>query len=1785
MNSRILGKVTGIISTSAIALLFLGSFVSLAHATITSLTLTDPAGGEEWRGIQNITWDSTTDINGGNNISILLSTNSGGSYTTLVSSISSALGTYPWDTTQSGAGLLADGSTYRIKLADPMTLLDSASTANFTDDNTVPATSLATTTGTFGLNGYYNGPAVPTFDLNCTDSLSGCLDTSYQINGGGFSTYGTTFALPQGINTLQWFSRDQAVDSGGSRNTEATNSQVIKVDTIDPTVAVTSTTADGAYNAPDTINVTLTFSEAVTTTDTITVTLETGATDRTCVVPIMANASVGTCTYTVQAGDTTGDLTTNSIAAKTGFVLDVAGNTANLTPSSNLAITSAIVIDTTAPDAFTTGLVVTDGGTVVATWWNSTNTGASVEVPFAADSSLTGGTMQLQAEADGTFENIGSAYEIFGGYLGFSAAFPITDSQIEAIAGFSEGDNLQFRAILTDIAGNATTGTQSVVSLGVDQTTPSVDAGTDKEVNIATLQNAIVTDGGSGISTYLWVKDSGLGTITFTPSATSEDTTISASTDGIYGISLTVVDIAGNSNSDDITFVWDTTAPTIVLSSGTPDPTNGFIFVVAQFSETVTGFVSTDIAVSNGVVDSFVAVDGDTYNFNVDPADGASVAVTIDVPMTTSVDAAGNANTASNQITRTSDTVAPAVSSITTTDANLDGEVDTATIVFTEAMKDSTFNFADFTIGGIPATNFSTGITENDDTVVLSHAGVAGTNTKTVAYVPGTAITDLAGNIRVAFTSGSIDEAKPVLLSARTVTTTSIDAQFSEDLNGATVNVGGAEFTVAGFAVGAAVEHVSDDGRVVLTVATMPTDATPLVTYTQVDTLSDLAPVPNTAKTPVAVTAVDGVAPVLSAVSISSNNDGDLAAPEWAKTGDVVTLTFTSSETIAAPTVLIQGVAATSVTNIGNNWTATRTMTVTDTPQGTLGFSIAFADVAVPTPNTGTTVTATGDDSTVFFDRTAPSVNAGIDKEVNAVVSQNATVSDDAPSSGILSYSWTNQTPGVGVVTFGSATAEDTTISADTDGTYTIRLTVSDNDGNSALDEITFIWDTTNPEPLTASPSDGSTGVAIAAGTATVTYDEDIVLMDATRVLFVNDATSASYKGTVVVSGGNGASAILNIPYSGLDYGTKYRINVKPNALEDVAGNNLATNFISYFTTVIDTAVPVANSLSAGSITTTGAVLSVTTDESATCKFATTDSAYSGMTAFDAPNTGTSHAATLTGLTPTTGYDYFVRCADTTAQTNTMTTSAHVSFTTLTPDTAGPVISNIQATSIGETGATITWNTDENATSLVEYGLTSSYGNFSAVDATADNTAHSVSLSSLSDGTDYHFRVISEDASANSSTSGDNVFTTVTVVDATAPAIPVITTSPATIDADTYTIAGTVVNDGGTRVVSLYNGATLAGTASIPTGDTVWSILVPLTQDASNVFTATADDEAGNTSGASASVPITEATATGDTDDPAVPVISGSDETVDADTYTLSGTAGADAPTDGSRTITIYRNSVTTVVGSIVLPTGETAWSFVAPLLQGTTNTFTAYSTDEAGNTSTVSNSRVITEATALDATAPVIVLLGVNPQTLTVGDTYTELGATASDDIDGDISGSIVIDDSAVNMAVAGTYTVAYDVSDTAGNTATQETRTVIVEAAFDDTASLAVTGIDAVKTYAIADDTYDNGWSWTFNVTVPTNETQFQVKFADFVSGGNTITAANNIRFYSAQASGNATSATAVEIIAANTYSSAITLDSDLAPATAGRQIEVTVEIKVPTGSVGGSYSAQYGVQSNPI
>jgi hypothetical protein len=82
------------------------------------------------------------------------------------------------------------------------------------------------------------------------------------------------------------------------------------------------------------------------------------------------------------------------------------------------------------------------------------------------------------------------------------------------------------------------------------------------------------------------------------------------------------------------------------------------------------------------------------------------------------------------------------------------------------------------------------------------------------------------------------------------------------------------------------------------------------------------------------------------------------------------------------------------------------------------------------------------------------------------------------------------------------------------------------------------------------------------------------------------------------------------------------------------------------------------------------------------------------------------------------------------------------------------------------------------------------------------------------------------------------------------------------------------------------------------------------------------------------------------------------------------------------------------------------------------------------------------------DSVVPVITLNGAASVDVPSGNAYTDAGAAAVDNIDGDITASIVVNNT-VNTAAVGSYTVTYNVRDFAGNAAVQVTRTVNVTAA----------------------------------------------------------------------------------------------------------------------------------------
>jgi len=96
----------------------------------------------------------------------------------------------------------------------------------------------------------------------------------------------------------------------------------------------------------------------------------------------------------------------------------------------------------------------------------------------------------------------------------------------------------------------------------------------------------------------------------------------------------------------------------------------------------------------------------------------------------------------------------------------------------------------------------------------------------------------------------------------------------------------------------------------------------------------------------------------------------------------------------------------------------------------------------------------------VRYDADPPTVDAGPDITTNTSFNQTTSASD---TYGIANQSW-SQSSGPGTAVFDP-------FSADVDGTYVLRLTAEDYQGNSAFDEFTLVWDTTDPVDPTPTSS------------------------------------------------------------------------------------------------------------------------------------------------------------------------------------------------------------------------------------------------------------------------------------------------------------------------------------------------------------------------------------------------------------------------------------------------------------------------------------------------------------------------------------------------------------------------------------------------------------------------------------------------------------------------------------------------------------------------------------------
>ncbi len=511
--------------------------------------------------------------------------------------------------------------------------------------NTITVTNLASITGASGTS--WNSVAIAAANTNTALAATGLVDGTYKV---------------------------YTVDAAGNLSAASTNSVI--VDTTPSTVVgVSSSTADGSYNAGDVIAVTVQFNEAVTVTGTPRLTLETGTTDR--VVNYSSGTGTNTLTfnYTVQAGDTSADLdylSTTALALNAGTIRDAAGNNATLTLASPSAVNSlrankAIVIDTTAPTVANVSSSTANGsynaGDVIA-----------VTVQFNEVVNVTG-TPQLTLET-GTTDRVVN-YSIGTGTNTLTFNYTVQAGDTSADLNYLGTTALALNAgTIRDAAGNNATLTLAtpgaVNSLGankaivIDTTAPAVANVSSSTANgsyntgdviAVTVQfSEVVTVAGTpqltletGVTDRVVNYSSGTGTNTLTFNYTVQAGDTSADLDylGTTALALnagTIRDAAGNNAALTLAapgaanslganeaIVIDTTGATVAnVSSSTANGSynvGDVIAVTVQFNEVVTVAGTPQLTLETGATNRAVNYSSGTgtntltFNYTVQAGD------------------------------------------------------------------------------------------------------------------------------------------------------------------------------------------------------------------------------------------------------------------------------------------------------------------------------------------------------------------------------------------------------------------------------------------------------------------------------------------------------------------------------------------------------------------------------------------------------------------------------------------------------------------------------------------------------------------------------------------------------------------------------------------------------------------------------------------------------------------------------------------------------------------------------------------------------------------------------------------------------------------------------------------------------------------------------------------------------------------------------------------------------------------------------------------------------------
>ncbi len=1259
-------------------------------------------------------------------------------------------------TTNSISGTIADQASNAMSNFTPATNL-AANKALVIDTTNPTVSSLSPTDGATGVSTTAN--LVMTFDAavvvgtgNITIKLASDNSTveaiavgSGQVTGGGTSTItinpsvtlsGSTDYYVQVASTA--FDDVAGNSYAGISNTTSWNFTTVAVDSTPPTITnVSSDKANGSYTVGEVIDIDVTFSEAVTSTGNVTVTLETGTTDRTCTFTV-SNSTTGTCNYTVQSGDTSSDLTTNSIS---GTINDQSSNAmVDFTPATNLAANKALVIDTTNPTvstlspadnatgvSATANLVMTfDAAVVVGT--------GNITIKLASDNST------VEAIAVGSGQVTGSGTSIItidpSVTLGSSTAYYV---QVAATA-FDDVAGNSYAGIANTTSWNFTTADSTaptILSVSSDKANGSYTVGEIIDIDV-TFSEAVTSTGNVTVTLETGTTDR---TCTFTVSnattgtcnytVQSGDTSSDLTTNSISG---TIADQASNAMSNftpatnlaaNKALVIDTTNPTVSSLS----PTDG-----------ATG-VSTG---ANLILTFDAAVNVGTGNVTIKKSSDDSTVEAISV---TGLQVTG---TGTSTIT-----VNPSVTLAGLTDYYV--QVDAT--AFDDVAGNSYAGISDTT-----SWNFTTATTDTTPPTILSVSSDKANGSYTVGEVIDIDVTfseavTSTGNVTVTLETGTTDRTCTFTVSNSATGTCNYTVQTGDTSSDLTTN------NISG-----TINDQSSNTMVNFTPGTTLAANKALVIDTANPSISSFSPADNA-----------------TGISATANLVMNFDAAVTVQTGNITIKKSSDNSTV-------ETIAVTS-----GQVTGTGTSAITIDPSVTLGSSTgyyvqvaatAFDDVA------GNSYAGISDTTTWNFttaDSTAPTIlSVSSDKAngsytVGAVIDIDVTFSEAVTSTGnvtvTLETGTTDRTCTFTVTNATTGTCDYTVQSGDTSSdltTNSISGTIADQSSNAMSDftpatnlaaNKALIIDTTNPTVSSLSPTDGATGVSPTANLV-MTFDAAVVV--GTGNVTIKKSSDDSTVEAISVTGarvtGSGSSTITINPSVTLGSVVDYYVQVDATAFDDVAGNSYAgiSDTTSWnFTTDVDTTDPSVSSLSPSDNAFDAAITSdlvITFTETVdvetgniVLKKNSDDSVVETIDVTSGQVTGTG-TDTITinpsaDLLYSTGY--YVQIDVTAFDDGAGNSYAGINdsttwnFTTAAEDSSDNgddheklEVSDVEY-SVTDTTLTVKWKTNNEADSQVRYGTNR---NLREEKTDSDNEKkHEMTIKELASNTRYYFRVHSED--------------------------------------------------------------------------------------------------------------------------------------------------------------------------------------------------------------------------------------------------------------------------------------------------------------------------------------------------------------------------------------------------------------------------------------------------------